>query len=294
MDNIVNVNTYILSAEEEKDLKQMVEKVNTSFVKTEEKKEYDLLLHKEYNRLMQRTFSRKWLKGKELKRYIALLKTFHLEDEYVFSLIIMLFTSLVASDKRILDTKESYIYLLIDVFLTLEIPLTRYSTYLSCLLEEGIPPYFERERLQDMEPRLLLMVLMEDVNFFHHKDQVMDDLKKELDDRISGNVVKKNWFIQGATVEDIYQKVKQQMVGINSLVPIYTEKDFKRLKNCKKLRYLAKDKQEEFLRLMQEMDVEIPSLKEKIHQILIVIDIYSMSIVEDKVITPPFGLERKK
>lgn len=294
MDNIVDLSTYKLSIDEVNALKQMVEKVNAFFEKGDEKKEYDLLLHKEYNRLMKRTFRGKWMKADDLQKYIKLLKTFHLEDDYVFSLIIMLFTSMVANDKRILNTKESYIFLLADVFLELEIPLTRYNVYLSCLLEENIPLYFEREKLKDLEPRLLLMVIMEDVHFFNHKDKVMDDLKEALENRVSGNRIGETWFSQETTVLDIYQKVKQQMVGINSLGPLYTKNDFKRLEHCKKLCYLSKDKQEEFLQLMQELDRKLPSLKEKVHQILIAIDIYNMSILDEKIITPTFGVERKK
>ncbi len=295
MGNIINFSDYQFSTEEVNDLKQMVEKVNAFFIKGDEKKEYDLLLYKEYNRLMNKTFQGNWLKGKELKKYMELLKTFHLEDDYIFSLIIMLFTSLAAKDKRILDTKESYIYLLIDVFLELEIPLTRYNTYLACLLEEDIASYFDRERLKDIEPRLLLMVIMEDVHFLNHKDKVMDDLRKELEEKVKENEdIRKRWLDKDTTILEVYEKVEEQMILINELAPIYKKEDFKRLATCKKLRYLSSEKQEEFLKLMYEIDTKIAQLKEKIDQILIAIDIYSMSILDENIITPTFGLERKK
>lgn len=296
MNPIENFNDYKLSLEEVAYLKEMIWKVNTFFQKGEKKEEFDILLNKEYNRLMEQALKKKWLKEKEIKKYINRLKTFIFEDEYIFSLLIMVFTSLTSNDVRILDVKESYMYLLTDVFFELEIPLTRYTSYLSCLLEEDIPTFFERETCKELEPRGLLIALMEDVNFFNHKEKVMDDLRWELEERLNnhGKTCKEHWFDENVTIQEVERRVKEQMLCFNDLVPIYAKEDFKRAERCKKIQYLSSEQQKEFLELIREIDFSKPALKEKIEQILIAINIYNMLIQDTNLITPEFGNERRK
>ncbi len=249
--------------------------------------EQDKILYKKIIQIFPDVLNDKWLSTEEKKLFMEKIEDIlKLEDETEELLCLMNYIYLSWTQKKtFLSQGQQSIKAFIDCLIDAEVPYTNYSNVAEIFLNKELLD--KVISIKEMEPKHILISLLEDIDFNKHKDINLSNCFSYLDS-LKESLKKKNPFERD--IHSIYQYFFEQMQGFNFLLEnsgnhaLFREEHFKTLKKIEKLKYLDEEDKINFYDIIEQIDKN-NNLETKCKFILSVIEQYYQFLKSKKTIS---------